>query len=60
MEKRSSLLGPFVTSEYFPKARVLDYIRPEKLAREKHSCLLGPFLTYKYFQQATMFNYTRH
>jgi hypothetical protein len=47
MEKHSSLLGPFVTSESFQQASVLDYIRTEKHAMEKHSNLLGPFVAYK-------------
>ncbi len=37
----------FLTYEYFQKARVLYYNRPEKLASGKHTNLLGPFVTYK-------------
>jgi hypothetical protein len=39
--------GPtFVTYEWAQKARVLQYTRLERLARDKHSILLGPFIGY--------------
>ncbi len=37
----------FVTCEWVQQARVLQYTRLERLARDKHSSLLGPFVSYE-------------
>jgi hypothetical protein len=37
----------FLTYEWAQSARVLHYIRLERLARGKHCILLGPFMSYK-------------